>query len=96
MLVTPQPDSPLRTLIRQADMSQTTPGYKVGTHISGWVLKYRKPLLISDLLSDERFRVSEEESRIIKTLIAVPITSKGDLIGVLIMTNRKNDSIFTR
>jgi len=95
MLVTPQPDSPLRTLIRQADMSQATPGYKVGTHISGWVLKYRKPLLISDLSSDERFRVSEEESRIIKTLIAVPITSKGNLIGVLIMTNKKNDAIFT-
>jgi sigma-B regulation protein RsbU (phosphoserine phosphatase) len=95
MLVTPQPDSPLRTLIRQADISQTTPGYKVGTHISGWVLKYRKPLLIGDLSSDERFRVSEEESRIIKTLIAVPITSKGDLTGVLIMTNKKNDSTFT-
>lgn len=95
MLVTPQPDSPLRTLIRQADMSQATPGYKVGSHISGWVLKYRKPLLISDLSSDERFRVSEEESRIIKTLIAVPITSKGDLIGVLIMTNKKNDATFT-
>ncbi len=95
MLVTPKPDAPLQTLIRQADMSQTQPGYKVGAHISGWVLKYRQALLINNLASDERFRVSEQESRTIRTLLAVPITSKGDLIGILIMTNKKNNDTFT-
>lgn len=95
MLVSPQPDAPLQTLIRQADMSQNDSGYKVGSHISGWVLKYRKPLLISDLSSDERFKVTELEARTIQTLLAVPISFKGDLIGILIMTNKRNVVSFT-
>jgi phosphoserine phosphatase RsbU/P len=95
MLVSSQPDTPLQTLIRQADMSQSNSGYKVGSHISGWVLKYRKPLLINELASDARFKVSELEARTIQTLLAVPISFKGDLIGILIMTNKRNEVSFT-
>lgn len=95
MLVSLQADAPLKTLIRQDNLSQQGQQYKVGTHISGWVLKYRKSLIVEDLASDDRFHVSADEARMISTLIAVPIQYKGNMIGVLIMTNKKNGEKFS-
>jgi sigma-B regulation protein RsbU (phosphoserine phosphatase) len=96
MLVTPQPDAPLQTLIRQADLSKSGAKYKVGTHISGWVLKYHQPLVIENLASDTRFHVSPEEARDIRTIIAVPVLIRGAVIGILIMTNKKHNEVFTK
>ncbi len=96
MLVTSSPDMPLQTLIRQADHSQIMAGYKVGIPISGWVLKYRQPLLIEDLGSDDRFKVSPEEARQIRTVLCVPIMFKSELLGVLIMANKKSGVSFSK
>jgi len=96
MLVTPQQESPLKTLIRKEDFSGAMPGYRVGTHISGWVLKNKQPLIIEDLAKDERFNVSAKEAGDIRTVLCVPIMIRGQLIGVLIMTNKKTGEPFTQ
>ena len=96
MLVTSSPDMPLQTLIRQADRSQIMTGYKIGIPISGWVLKYRQPLLIEELGTDERFKVSPEEARQIRTVLCVPIMFKSELLGVLIMANKKSGASFSK
>jgi serine phosphatase RsbU (regulator of sigma subunit) len=94
MLVTPQQDSPLKTLIRKEDYSREMEGYRVGANITGWVLKNKQPLMVADLVTDERFNLSEREIGEIRTLLCVPIVSRAQIIGVLTLTNKKTGEPF--
>jgi sigma-B regulation protein RsbU (phosphoserine phosphatase) len=90
LLVTDQRDRPLQTLIRQADRQSRILDYRVGSHITGWVLKHHAPLLIEDLSSDDRFQPSDQEKSEIKTLLCVPIQFQGKVLGIITVTNKKN------
>jgi phosphoserine phosphatase RsbU/P len=94
LLVTDQQDSPLKTLIRQQDMSglQT---YRVSTDITGWVLKNQQPLLIENLATDPRFKINKQEQQAIKSVLCVPIWYKAKIMGILMMTNKKTDGPFS-
>jgi sigma-B regulation protein RsbU (phosphoserine phosphatase) len=95
-MVTVRSDYPLQTLIRLDDHSCLPSTYKVGIHITGWVLKNRQPLLIEDLASDKRFHTSEQEKKDIRTLLSVPIQFQGQLIGLLTVTNKKDQPSFSQ
>jgi len=96
MLVTPQANNPLQTLIRQADKKSRFMNYKVGSHISGWVLKNNAPLIIENLATDPRFNTSETEKKEIRSVLCVPIQFQGKLIGLLTVTNKKNENPFSQ
>jgi len=53
-LVTEEKEKPLRTLLRHVDRTNQVPKYRVGVHISGWVLKNQKPLIVEELSNDLR------------------------------------------
>ncbi|MFQ5754291.1 MAG: PP2C family protein-serine/threonine phosphatase [bacterium] len=89
LLVTEQIDAPLKTLIRQADHRSRLLTYKVGTHITGWVLKHQQPLMIADLATDSRFHPTEQERKEIRSVLCVPIRLKAKIIGILMVTNKK-------
>jgi sigma-B regulation protein RsbU (phosphoserine phosphatase) len=89
LLVTEEKDSPLKTLIRQADQRSRMMTYRVGSHITGWVLTYQQPLLIEDLATDQRFKATEQEKKEIRSVLCVPIRFQGRLIGILMVTNKK-------
>ncbi len=95
MLVTSYRERPLQTLIRQADRSEERFQYKIGPHITGWILKNRQPLIIEDLATDARFKTTREEEAAIRTVLGVPIWSRGKIMGVLVMSNKKNGAAFT-
>lgn len=63
--------------------------------ISGWVAQERQPLLIEDI---EKSRFSGINNPIYKgkSLLSVPIISKGELLGVINCTNKKNSESFTQ
>lgn len=69
--------------------------YRLGVSLTGWILKYQKPLLINDLTKDERFKGKEIESADIRSLLAVPLRLKNKMLGVLCLFNKKDDSDFT-
>jgi len=69
--------------------------YRLGVSLTGWILKYQKPLLINDLTKDERFKGKEIESADIRSLLAVPLRLKNKMIGVLCLFNKKDDADFT-
>jgi sigma-B regulation protein RsbU (phosphoserine phosphatase) len=94
LLVTEQKDIPLKTLIKQENFSGTMPSYRVGTHITGWVLKNRQPLLINNLADDERFFTTDQEKNDIHSLLATPIWMQAQIIGILMVTNKKNGQSF--
>lgn len=93
-LLTEQSDQPFKTLIRHMDNSTNLITCKIGVHITGWVLKYQKPLIIEDLASDNRFQATEKEKEEIRSVLCVPIQSKAKIIGILIMINKKTGEPF--
>jgi len=95
LLVTEKQDDPLKTLIRHQDFSGSMQSYKIGNHISGWVLKYKKPLMIENLAEDERFNVSEQEAKDIRSVLCLPISFQAKIIGILVMTNKKTGEPFS-
>ncbi len=95
LLVTEQADAPLKTLVRQQDQRSRLLTYRVGTHITGWVLKHQQPLMVEDLSRDERFRPTEQELKEIRSVLCVPIRHKAKIIGILMVTNKKTFAPFS-
>jgi len=93
-LVTEQEDTPFRTLIRQVDRTHDQMPYRVGAHITGWVLKNKQPLMIENLAADRRFQASEQEQKDIRSVLCVPIWSQAKIIGILMMMNKKTQQPF--
>lgn len=95
LLVTEEKDAPLKTLIRHEEYKSRLMTYKVSISITGWVLKHLKPLKVDDLASDARFKVSEQESREIRSLLCIPIMFGARLLGVLMVTNKNGHEPFS-
>jgi sigma-B regulation protein RsbU (phosphoserine phosphatase) len=68
----------------------------VGIHLTGWVLKYQLPLLVENLATDERFSPTEQEKQDIRSVLCVPIQSRGQIIGILSVTNKKSVEPFSK
>jgi PAS domain S-box-containing protein len=70
---------------------------KVGEGIAGWVAQQREPLIVNDVASDPRFTGKVDASTSFKTraILAVPLLSKGDLVGVVEAINKRDGQPFT-
>ena len=70
---------------------------KVGEGIAGWVAKEKLPLIVNDVSKDSRFTGKVDKSTQFKTrsILAVPLISKGRLVGVVEAINKANDGEFT-
>jgi signal transduction histidine kinase/DNA-binding response OmpR family regulator len=95
LIATGEPDGRMKTLIRQDARSSLREAYHVGIEITGYVLRYSRPLLIVDLASDPRFTPSEEEILSIRTALSVPVFSQGTLVGAMLMINKTGRARFT-
>ncbi len=63
----------------------------LGSGIAGWVAREERSILVPDAQADPRFykRVDKRTSFNTKSIIAVPLISKGRLIGVVEILNKK-------
>jgi signal transduction histidine kinase len=61
--------------------------------IAGWIFTHRQPVIIEDVSRDERFFKGIEESLGYRTrsLIGVPLMTKGEMIGVLEVLKRSGE-----
>jgi len=69
---------------------------KPGDGITGWVIQEGIPLIVPDVSCDERFSGSAHSPRKARSLICVPIKSKGRVIGVMEFADKTTGSPFTR
>ncbi len=71
---------------------------KIGEGIAGWVAQEGVPVVVPDVSSDERFypRVDKETDFKTKSLMCVPIRSKGAILGVLEIINNTTGEPFTK
>jgi PAS domain S-box-containing protein len=62
-----------------------------GQGLSGWVAKFREPLIVDDAYSDPRFLKSFDETTGYKTshVLAVPLFDRMELTGVLELINKR-------
>ncbi|MFZ5981467.1 MAG: PP2C family protein-serine/threonine phosphatase, partial [Candidatus Zixiibacteriota bacterium] len=84
-----------RTFIRVMDREFDGLPFKIGVSLAGWVTKHRQPLIIDDFTSNKTFTGLAEEYRSIRGLIAVPLTIKNRIIGILCLFNKKGNGCFT-
>jgi serine phosphatase RsbU (regulator of sigma subunit) len=84
----------LETFIHQENISRQGTAFKIGDHIIGWVLAHQQPLIVDNLASDPRFKVTVKEKQDIHTVLSVPILFAGKIIGVLTLINKKSDESF--
>lgn len=68
---------------------------KIGEGISGYVMEYGKPLLVKDIEKDNRFRRVNRRKYETKSLISVPMATKGKIFGVLNLNNKRSGKPFT-
>jgi sigma-B regulation protein RsbU (phosphoserine phosphatase) len=86
---------PFHTMIRRADTSRNVMPYSLDTQLTGWMLKYKQPLVIGDLRSDARFRVDPEKAQPVQSVLSVPLLFKGRMIGSLNVFNKQTPEGFT-
>jgi GAF domain-containing protein len=67
------------------------------TGVAGWVLVTRQPIVIEDVVSDQRFgrEAAESTGFVPKGLMAVPLLNEERALGVLEVLDRPQDTRFT-
>lgn len=88
-------DNQFKTIMRQADQSSGYMPFHLDTQITGWMLKNKKPLIIDELESDDRFKILDTEENPIKTLLSVPLIFKGRILGSLNVFNKRGGTVFS-
>jgi diguanylate cyclase (GGDEF)-like protein len=68
--------------------------FKVGEGVAGWVAEHGAPALIADVTEDARFKAVPDQTTRIHALVAVPLSTKEGVIGVISATSSRR-GIFT-
>jgi len=68
---------------------------KLDVRVAGWIARNKKPLVINDPARDERFKGIDLAENPIDSLLAVPLTAKGKLLGALTVFNSLKPTGFT-
>ncbi|MEJ2568101.1 MAG: GAF domain-containing protein, partial [candidate division WOR-3 bacterium] len=65
--------------------------------VVGWTVKNRKPANVTDPYKDKRFfqNIDKQTGFITKTILSVPLLSKGKILGIIEAINKKDGSPFT-
>lgn len=88
-----QADSQMKTLVRATVSSSQHEQFHLNQALLGWMHLNKKPLILNDTKSDERFRgVPWDPS--IRNLVCVPLMVKSALRGALTVYNKKDGKAF--
>jgi signal transduction histidine kinase/FixJ family two-component response regulator len=68
----------------------------VGKSIAGHVAKTGEPLMVEDIEKDDRFKRINQERYSSASLLCVPLTIKGKVLGVINMANKQSGSGFDK
>ncbi len=68
----------------------------VGERIAGWVAREGKPVMIEDIENDPLFGGRRSARYSTKSLLSVPLKSRGRVIGVLNLNHKRSARPFTR
>ncbi len=89
-------NKPFHTMIRKQDSVMSSLPYRLDAQLTGWMLKNKSPLLVNNLTTDDRFKLSPDEKVTIRSLLGVPLMLKGRMTGIINVFNKHDDSGFTQ
>ena len=84
-----------KTMIRKANSTHEVLPFRLDTQLTGWMITHNKPLLINDLSSDDRISVGSWENIPFHSILSVPLSLKGKMIGSINLFNKKGEEGFT-
>ena len=84
------------TVVRKADQSSVRLPYRLDAQLTGWMLQHREPLLVNDLNSDQRFTTARTPDCPIRSLLAVPLFLKGQMLGLIGLFNKRDVEGFSK
>jgi len=93
-LVEEQEHQTMRTLVRTMVSSSDHEHYHFNQTLLGWMHLNKKPLIINDPRTDERFRGIQWDETV-RSLLAVPMMMKSELRGILTVYNKKEGKQFS-
>jgi diguanylate cyclase (GGDEF)-like protein len=64
--------------------------------VVGWTVKNKKPAIVTDPYKDKRFfqNIDKQTGFITNTILAVPLLSKGKILGIIEAINKKDKALF--
>ncbi len=62
--------------------------------VAGWILKHNKPLLVNDVLADDRFPSLGMLGYPLQSVLATPIQAGGKILGVLVLHSKLEENSF--
>ena len=75
------------TFVRGKQDESSTGKARLDITITGWIARNNKPFVVNDISKDSRLRDANLGSVRVESLLAVPLTAKGRLIGALTAFN---------
>ncbi len=82
------------TFVRGRATSRELAKTRLDIRIAGWIAKNKKPLVINDVAQDPMLRDLQVDSGAMKSILAVPLTAKGKLLGALAAFNSQRPTGF--
>lgn len=98
MLLRPESEELVAYVVVGADKSRMQEvRFKVGEGIAGWVAKHGEPVLSNDVQHDPRYshKLDQITDTPLKSILCLPLVSKGKVLGVLNIINKPEDGRFT-
>jgi GAF domain-containing protein len=87
-------------VVVHGELGQTLPGYRIPANqgIAGWVATHKEPQIVNNVRSDQRFYSYVDEAFHFETrsLLCVPMISRGVVMGVIEVLNKFNQNDFTK
>jgi len=98
MLIDEESDELVFVLVHGA-VRETLPGYRIDRQegIAGWAAEHNQPVVVNNVRADPRFLPEPDERFHFEThsLIAVPLTARGKVLGVIEVLNKRSREGFT-
>lgn len=86
--------APFKTMVRRGDSRSEMLPYRLDSQLTGWMLINKKSLIINDFENDERFRKIGNETFKINSMACVPLITKGQMIGLIVLFNKISEEGF--
>lgn len=98
LLIWDHNDDTLVFAVTEGAEGQKLENHRISTRdgIAGWIFTYRQPVIVDDVRKDGRFFSAIDESlgHHTTSLIGVPLMTKGEMIGIIEVLNKKSGEKF--
>ena len=96
MMLNPQTENTIRTIYERREDKLLNNYHLLNNNIAGWIQKYKKTFISSDLSKDERFSPDLIKNIEIESVMCLPLNIGDRSIGSVHLLNKKGNKIFTQ